>query len=125
MFRALSLWKSLADSKPINVPACSGSYPRDCSMPCPLLSFNSNIFVAFALLTYIPEIEKCSLVIASLPRPAAIPTLFSPRREILEFLHPLQMAGTQTVAQLLRQQLLIGRKRDQLDAFDLGAGLGW
>ena len=34
------------------------------------------------------------------------------------------MAGTETVAQLLRQQLLLRQGRNQLDAFGLGAGLG-
>lgn len=34
------------------------------------------------------------------------------------------MAGTQTVAQLLRQELLLRPQRYQLDALGLGAGLG-
>lgn len=70
-----------------------------------------------------PEIEKYGRVKACLRRPAAILAFLSPRCIILEFLDSPQMARAQTVAQLLRQQLLLRRRRDQLEAFDLGAGL--
>ena len=125
--------QDLTGSRSINTAMCPRSYVLAVT-PClhPSFSFdsdgegprNSN---PGGVEVGRPMIMEENLLVPSLCRPAASLAFLSPRRKILEFLHPLQMAGTETVAQLLGQELLLRRRRDQLDAsdaFGFGVDLG-
>ena len=95
---------SVTVSKPIKIPTCSGSYPRNHSKPMSfsILQQQSKWASWFSFLViwrwWRPEIERCSRVLAYLLWPAAIPTLISPRCIIHVSLHPSQMARAQTIA---------------------------